>query len=278
MAGAQWAGALLPVAAASHPNGPFSCTAANLGAVVRIVGPDAAPRVCAAVDVPAAGSAANAVMRWMAGQVAAGGAAGGGGGGGAGDAAALAAAAAAADVARGLDTAFILFSGFLVFLMQAGFAMVRRRGWGRAAVDMSKAACAGRCAEPMTLSPPLRPPNPTGACPVRSSSAPSRHLETLPAPTRSTRAAAAPPPAVRGPHPREEHGQHPHEEPGGLRGGHAGMVPAGVSGPRAERESARFVCVCVRCVCVRAWVCVWLGVGSTGARAGAMCERQAGRG
>ncbi|KIZ07862.1 Ammonium transporter 1 member 3 [Monoraphidium neglectum] len=81
----------------------LACSPDDLSAVAKLVGAAAAADVCAAVDVAAAGSPLAAVLRHLTAASAA---------------AKPAAAAAAAEQAHSTDVVFILFSGYLVFLMQ----------------------------------------------------------------------------------------------------------------------------------------------------------------
>jgi hypothetical protein len=83
----------------------LACSPDDLSAVAKLVGAAAAADVCAAVDVAAAGSPLAAVLRHLTAASAA---------------AKPAAAAAAAEQAHSTDVVFILFSGYLVFLMQVG--------------------------------------------------------------------------------------------------------------------------------------------------------------
>ena len=89
----------------------FSCSAADLKAVQSLVG-DAglASTVCSRVDVAAAGTPMAAVLQHLAATAA--GAAG---------------LEAAAETGHSVNTSFLLFSGYLVFMMQAGFALVSPR-------------------------------------------------------------------------------------------------------------------------------------------------------
>jgi hypothetical protein len=94
---------------------PFACSAADLQAVTALVAdPAIAATVCSRVDVAGAGSPVAAVLRHLAAS-----AAGPGG------------EAAVDEVQHSTNTMFLLFSGYLVFMMQAGFALVSPRA-GRA--------------------------------------------------------------------------------------------------------------------------------------------------
>ncbi|KAI8475975.1 MAG: putative amt protein [Monoraphidium minutum] len=90
------------------PGGGFSCSPANLAAIRNMVGAGPAAEICSSMDVAALDRPLTAVLRFLAAQQPERGAA----------------AAAAAEDAYALNTVFVLFSGYLVFLMQAGFAML----------------------------------------------------------------------------------------------------------------------------------------------------------
>ncbi len=83
----------------------LSCSPVDLVAVRGIVGdvPGLAERVCASVSIAEAGGPQAAVLRYLA----------------------QSSAPASLDLSHSMNVQFTLFSGYLVFIMQAGFAMVR---------------------------------------------------------------------------------------------------------------------------------------------------------
>jgi hypothetical protein len=89
----------------------FTCSPEDLKAVTDLVGSGLAAPVCSSVNVAAAGSPLAAVLQHLA-------------------AAASAPVALNPEQSAATDAAFMLFSGYLVFMMQAGFAVVRGRPGG----------------------------------------------------------------------------------------------------------------------------------------------------